>query len=143
MVCFQVNLDDDFIKKAIDISESKNIQLVLLGDKYVHPNIIPIPFPSVEAWVTIIKNASFVFTDSFHGLAFSLNFNREFLMYNSNPIRFTRIDSLLRKFELKDRIMKANSESIANIESIDYIKVNNLLKKYKQESIHFLDTNLA
>jgi hypothetical protein len=142
IICFQVNLDDDFIKKAIEIAKSLNLQILLLGDKYKHPSIISIPNPSVESWVSMIKEASFVFTDSFHGLAFSLNFNKEFIMYNSNLLRFTRIDSLLGKLGLTNRVMKANSESIVNIDRIDYAKVNDLLKEYKKESFRFLESNL-
>lgn len=143
MVCFQVNLDEDFIEKAIEISKSQNLQLVLVGDKHEHPGIISVPFPSVEYWISLIKNASFVFTDSFHGLAFSLNFNREFLMYNSNPLRFTRIDSLLSKLGLTHRVLKINSENITPMKPIEYNKVNEVLKELKEGSIHFLKSNIV
>lgn len=55
--------------------------------------------PSPMEFVDLIKNASYVCTDSFHGLAFSLIFKTPYSVfdraYESNAQQATRIDSLL------------------------------------------------
>lgn len=43
-----------------------------------------------EEWLDMIRNATFVFTDSFHGTLFSLKFHRPFLAYYAEDMRATR-----------------------------------------------------
>ena len=48
-------------------------------------------------------NADYIITNTFHGTAFSINFNKQLIVFN--PHKLAKIDNLLRKFDLSDREM--------------------------------------
>ena len=51
--------------------------------------------PGVEEFLSLIQYASYVITDSFHGTAFSINFNREVIDIYPNEFS-TRLSSILK-----------------------------------------------
>ena len=95
---------------------------------------------TVEGWLVDFYQADFILTDSFHGVAFSILFNRPFIVF-SNPLRgMARFSSILGLFNLENRIV--NDVSSANIEEllrpIDWLKVNMRLDELRHQSIEFL-----
>lgn len=96
---------------------------------------------SIENWVKDIAEAKFVITPSFHGLAFSLIYHRQFAIIVKNKSLATRITSLLRLLELEDRVYES-IEELDNAEpwnnKIDYEKVDKILSTLREKSISFL-----
>lgn len=96
-------------------------------------------YPAVEQWIQSFIDAEMVITDSFHGTAFSIIFNKPFWVL-ANPRRGnTRMESLLETFGLKDRMI--NSENIGQKDlkaSINWEKVNTIKEDLKVESMSFL-----
>lgn len=89
-------------------------------------------------FISIIKNASFIVTNSFHGTAFSVVFEKEFLTV-PHKTRGTRMKGLLYDLDLRSRIIENESdESLSNIDPIDYKVVTSRLETMKKESIDFL-----
>lgn len=88
----------------------------------------------------LVANASLVVTDSFHGLCFSINLNRDFYIVNrftnNDPInQNSRIQNILGKMDLQDRLI---NEAPSKITSIDYIPVNERLQKERDYSVEYL-----
>lgn len=72
-------------------------------------------------YLNLVKNASFVLTDTFHGTAFSIIFRKKFLVYQDSGNKDPRKIDLLKRFKLEDRIINdRNSEKIINFENINY-----------------------
>lgn len=92
--------------------------------------------PSVYDWVSQIASADFVVTDSFHGTAFSLIFNRQFVTIGNASRGMARFTSLLKMFGLAGRIVIDNLPNISQV--IDYQFVNKILDKKRIEGINFL-----
>ena len=69
---------------------------------YLMNNISPLQF------VDLIKNASFVVTNSFHGTCFSLIYGKPFysVRYDDNP---ARAEELLEKYSLSDRLYRKDT----------------------------------
>lgn len=116
--------------------------------KSLTPVFIGIPskkgFPAIEEWVEKICNAKYVITDSFHGTAFSIIFNKDFsTLYNAGR-GSTRMQSLLNLVELQERLIDASALPFQEnqVASIDYAKVNMLLSNWKQKSLDFLRNSL-
>ena len=91
---------------------------------------------SVENYLSLIENAQYVVTDSFHGVAFSINFNKNFMVIY--PKKFSsRLDSLLKITKLSNRIVTdTNMESLLN--DIDYKEVNTIINNERKKSIDIL-----
>ena len=97
--------------------------------------------PSVESWLSSIANADFVFTDSYHGMVFSIIFHKQFIAYSNRGA--ARFESLLDALGIKNRLIRCSSDLNDSVFSaIDYVKVDSLLEKYRRDSINFLESAL-
>lgn len=105
-------------------------------------------FLSPQQWITNIANARFVITDSFHTLAFSIIFKREFVIIPSSKLAKLqgRMVSLLKELGLEYRIFSsiedARKSNIWNI-PIDYSEVDKKLNKLRSESMEYLEKSLS
>ncbi|MBQ3599726.1 MAG: polysaccharide pyruvyl transferase family protein [Lachnospiraceae bacterium] len=96
-------------------------------------------------WVEMFRNASFVFTGTFHGAVFSLITERNFATYLTNPSRVKKVSSLLEQFSLRERIIEEeNLDKIQLLlkEEIDYSTFNEKKKKVREVSYSFLEREL-
>ena len=80
---------------------------------------------SVEDWLSYIKYADLVLTDSFHGCVFSLLFNTPFRVYQNLSGGMGRIASLFKQFDIKDDF------------SLDYSLVRSTMNRYSAVSKDF------
>ncbi len=97
-------------------------------------------------FLQLIKNAEFILTDSFHGTAFSLLFNKDFYVFERKRTdetidMFSRIKSVLSYAGLEDRIVSIN-ESFIKKEVIDYAPVNEIFEVLCKDSEAFLNEAL-
>lgn len=100
---------NEFAEKfSLKIYAVRNVE-VFEEDRTNYGNAIVLDAPSVEDFVNYIRNAKFVFTDSFHGTVFSLINKVQFVTYyrfsntDSNS-RNSRVDDLLETLGLQSRI---------------------------------------
>jgi hypothetical protein len=98
-----------------------------------------------ERFVNLFMNASFICTQSFHGLVLSLIFEKSFYVFDRKVFdagMFSRIKDLLEIVHLEDRIL-IYEQKIPNAIMVDnYVEVNRLLEKKRKESLSFLSDSL-
>lgn len=98
-------------------------------------------FMTPEAWMGYILKAKYVVTTSFHGTAFSINFNKQFFVF-PRPSTSSRVDYLLQNFGLESRKIDAkkllDKTFLNKIEDIDYSKVTPKLEEARKRSLEFL-----
>ncbi|QDF29516.1 polysaccharide pyruvyl transferase family protein [Halarcobacter anaerophilus] len=101
-------------------------------------------YPTVTSWIKGFDDAKYVVTDSFHGCVFSILFNKPFLVYGNKKRGMARFNSLLKMFELEDRLVLKSEDINEKIiqENINWVKVNKILDNYKNISKNFLIDNL-
>ena len=85
--------------------------------------------------VSLIYNAQFVITTSFHGLAFAINLHKEFVV--STDFGVDRIKSLLNEFNLVNRFVDGK-ENIPDFPAIDYSVVSTRHCCLRNYAINFL-----
>ena len=96
---------------------------------------------SVENYLSLIDNAKYIVTDSFHGVAFSINFNKNFIVIY--PDKFSsRLESILNLTKLTNRVVKKENNELL-LDSINYDNVNKSLLEYRNKSIHYLVKSLG
>ncbi|MCU4499501.1 polysaccharide pyruvyl transferase family protein [Acinetobacter radioresistens] len=102
-------------------------------------------FPKVESWIECFQKSDFVVTDSFHGCVFSIIFNKPFIAIANIDRGYTRFESLLEIYNLKDRLFKSISDIDPNIlkKEINWDSVNITKAQQKQYGIDFLKKALA
>lgn len=98
--------------------------------------------PKVEDFLALIDGAAYVITDSFHATAFSLNFNKEFVIVYPNRFS-TRLQSILEILGLTDRVAKNEYDMGVVKARIDYKRVNTILKQERERSMKWLSDSLC
>lgn len=96
---------------------------------------------SVQDWIRSIASAKIIVTTSFHGVAFSLVYQRQFVVIISNRNRASRITNLLNKLNLSDRYFYTVEDAQASNcweTQIDYEQVSRKLETLRIASVEFL-----
>lgn len=101
--------------------------------------------PPVEDWLRGFRDADFVVTDSFHGTAFSILFNKSFIAIGNPGRGIARFTSLLKLFGLEERLVISPGQSVEDIvtKSIDWASVNAALDAERVKALSFLRNALA
>lgn len=88
-----------------------------------------------KEWVGLIMNAAYMVTDSFHGTAFSINFNIPFTtLLNPSSNMNSRALSILEITGLKDRIIYDDgSNLLPKTLTVDYDRVNPIIDEWRKK----------
>lgn len=94
--------------------------------------------PTVEGFLGLIKNAKYVVADSFHATAFSIIFEKPFVVITPE-VASSRLSSLLKMLgQDEHNINKFTSLKVIE-QPIDYIRVKSIIDTKQRESISFLN----
>ena len=99
---------------------------------------------SPRKFVELFAHASFIVTNSFHGTAFSVNFNVPFYSTTKKSKRYnSRFESLLGKTHLINRLLfeedGINDTILSEANSISFDLCNKALDLERNFSLNFLD----
>ncbi|MBN2730658.1 MAG: polysaccharide pyruvyl transferase family protein, partial [Bacteroidales bacterium] len=129
-----LDLDDKIVSDIDLFASRKNLPVYYLS---AGENIRD--SDSVEKWLSYIRDASYIVTDSFHGMCFSIIFNKEFFVYGNENRGNARFNSLLDIFKLNDRYISTLNAEYFNV---DWNAVNEILAEQKDRSITWLISEL-
>jgi hypothetical protein len=123
------------INQIIEFSKNKKLKLLSVGN-FLHwcdNNIVVSPF----SFLSYVKKANYVITNTFHGTIFSIIYQKQFVTYAENQIK---IEAILKKFDLFDRNV-SNSKNIELIidKKIDYLNVGFKIEHFANESREYLN----
>lgn len=92
---------------------------------------------SIEEWLSTIKNAEYVITDSFHGSVFSILFGKQFYTFDNKGRGADRFYTLFSALGLMSRLL---DDSITSFPDgiIDYTIVSTMLDPMREKSVEFL-----
>mgnify|MGYP003466987449 CR=1 FL=1 len=124
---------------VIELKKTTNIPVIHIGAKHINSADVNILDISPGEWVSFIKNADFVITNSFHGTAFSINFEKQFvfiphIIANLNA----RQTTLLAKVGLMNRCANHTKDVKYDKQAINYNEVSPKLESVVHASKHFL-----
>lgn len=95
--------------------------------------------PDIEQWLTELRNARHVVTDSFHACAFCILFHKSFAACINRRRGSARVASLLELLGLSNRIMASETDLAAILDSpIDWSAVDRKLEARRADSREFL-----
>lgn len=140
-------LDDSREKKQIIHKVSEILQMeveqILLYPKNNEGNAGQLE--SMLVWLYNISNSKYIVTDSYHGCVFAILFNKPFIVIANNQRGIDRFTTLLDMLSLRHRMVSSLEQVTASLlaESIDYTRVNEILKYRRAESIEFLKISLS
>lgn len=94
---------------------------------------------SIELWLSYFRDACYIITDSFHGTAFSIIFNKEFYVYGNDERGNSRFESMLGEFGLTERII---DKELTELSEIDWNSVNAKREARRAFSLQWLRSKL-
>ena len=131
-------------KQAVKaISEKYGLKVISLPYIFGDEDSENVEAAGPRQFVEYIKNAAFVCTDSFHGTAFSLNFNIPFFTfernYGSASNQSARIISILK---LTEHFNRYEVDEIDSCMDISFEKSNRILELERRKAREYLESAL-
>lgn len=128
---------------ATRLARTKNLKILSIGSRsmnYTNKDYINY---APDTFIGLIKNAEYIISNSFHGTAFSLIYNKNFFVVNRADGLNTRMRDLLAKYNLSSRLISTSATNEELIANIDYSKVLPLIEKDIDQSKRYLIENLS
>ncbi len=93
----------------------------------------------VEEFLSLVKHAQYIVTNSFHGMIMSVQYKRPFVIFSREQCD-TKITELLELFGLSDRMLINGNE---NCKAVDYASVHERIEKARVQALDFLKMELS
>ena len=149
---FLYMLGDDINARKIaeKFANEKGFRLIFIPDLLGEYRAIDRKINGVEIedatpcdFISLIKYADYIFTDSFHACVFSLLYQKDFFVFpRSGKIKMeSRIRNLTELFECTDRFCVNNNltfDELLSMDTIDYQREHKQFIKARQESVDYL-----
>lgn len=135
VLVYQLNPCKEMDEFAQAVAAKKNCRLIVISNniRLSIPGAEIIDNPTVEQFLSLILHSECMITDSFHGTAFSLNFNKDFFSWMPQKYS-TRLSSILELTGLSERAFSKNDARWELVEKIDYQKVNAVLQEWRDNA---------
>lgn len=141
-LCNKVDVKENFVAVyCIDLTEGKLNLIKNIASK----SGLPIKIFSanrgaeltVEQWLAMFRDASYIITDSFHGTIFSIIFKKPFYTIANEARGTSRFESLLSSIGLYSRLCPE-----VLYDEIDWTLIDNKLCEFQNKSIQFINASL-
>lgn len=142
ILLYTIKPDKKLEKYALEAAKKKQMPLIYISDTLLRrKKIIYIPYATPEEWVGLFAGASYIITNSFHGTAFSISFNKKFIIgLSTEPHNVnSRIIDLLRELEITATV---KDTYILSDNNINWDTVNFRLKEMRKTCFQFLDISI-
>lgn len=126
------------LEAAKKLSEKTGMKIKVCSNRIVKGNKIEnITDAGVEDFLSLIYNAEYMITNSFHGTVFAVQFHKKFLSLAVTNTG-SRVRDFLEDIDLSDRIL-TTSQNILRIDNeINWYNVDKILEEKRRQSYNYL-----
>jgi len=150
ILCYILGIKTEYESFVDSVVQAKGYRVITLptitdGERFKHTNLFE---AGPAEFVALIKHAAFIVTDSFHGVAISMLYNKPFRVFQRDdgmPEKanmFSRIDSLLTMCKIDMQVANAATVFSEDMLKIDFGGANTILKDKRLSSLQFLSSSL-
>lgn len=136
------NEDNHATEYARQIADEKKLKVVKISWEIKKPSMVDQLFTHrpPSDFLSLFNYADFVVTNSFHGLAFSLNFEKQFIIVPRNAFN-SRIESLLQLVGQDNRLVASKEKALKESKIvIDYSIVRSRIEEERTKAEVFLNS---
>ena len=150
IICYFLGEFQKYMNYVKEISKILGIPYYIIPVSYKQSknnNVVPFDVGPSE-FIYLIRNAKYVCTDSFHGMAFAINYNIPFNVFkrfeNGDPEnQNSRIINLLRLLNLEKRLVDYESKIFNSKQLLcDFTEANIKLSSLRENSMEYLEKSL-
>ncbi|MBD5496299.1 MAG: polysaccharide pyruvyl transferase family protein [Lachnospiraceae bacterium] len=138
ILLYMIEYSDKLIHIAQRLAEKKGKQLLFISDSMLRKRGIKYVISATpEEWTGLFYHAACVVTNSFHGTAFSINFNKKVIIglsdleQNGNTRITSLLDDLAIEYDCEDSIIDLSKD-------MNWDSVNVMLDALREDSYRFL-----
>lgn len=125
---------------AENLAKEKGLKIIEISLRATNKDIHEMRYDAgVEEFLELVKNAEFVVTNSYHGMIFAVQFQKQFVVFSREQCD-TKITELLKTMGLSDRMLISGEEDYNKI--IDYELVHKRIDDFRKQSLDFLKMEL-
>ena len=145
--CYFIGNNSEYVQQLKNVSLLTGIKDLVIIPSVENPNFeiedgLYINYAGPKEFVKLLQHAKYICTDSFHTVALSINFSKDFVVFKrfkdtEKVSQNSRLYDLLGQYEL---IYKLYSDSKEWYKSVDYEKVQTILNSERNRSKKFLLT---
>ena len=143
VLIYEVHPSEKIQQLALDYAQKNNLPVYRVGVRGMFnwetkgvTNLVDI---GPADFVSLFENADIIFTNSFHGTAFSVNLGKNFYTVLSRAgKKNSRMTSLLSILELDSRIIYQEDDEKISYTKYDVSKVQELLQTEREKSVEYL-----
>ena len=142
LFCYFLGNNEKYCDLINKIAEANNLKVICMSNtlKQKYPNWKYHSYIDPREFIGYIKRSKVVITDSFHGMAMSINMQKDFYVLerfkkDSEINQNSRIYNILEMFSLYDRLI---DEPLENLKPIDYLKLQPRISKARENSLQIL-----
>lgn len=143
---FVVNQSKELLARCKAFARRHGLKVVMVGGnpataaKNKDPMLSYAMDVGPEQWLYLVHHAKYVFTNSFHGTAFSVLFERD--LYVEIPAHNgSRLHQVLVSFGMEDRAVRKDAELTEN--AVDYQQAKQVFAQLKEQSLTYLQNALT
>ena len=143
---YMLTYNESYINFAMHDAAKRGLRLITVSNE---PRLAAFTDKVVEAgpseFVSLIKHAEFVYTDSFHGTVFSLLYHKTFVTFRrfhscSAVNQNSRLENLFNILDIEGLFWgEEECESGVTLPSYDIYNVEDKLERYRKQSIEYLN----
>ena len=144
ILVYSLRFDRQLMSIALEKAKETGAKVILLGTGEGVPDkgiLYKRAFGPAQ-FITSISKASYVFTDSFHGTAFSILFGKQFVV-RANGEKGQRMESICGLLGLRQRTFREFQELPDIDEKIDYDAVYDRLAELRKESVRYIQESIG
>ena len=135
--CYMLTQNKTYLNKIEEFSKKKNLDVIIIPTEKgpFNTGFKELVDVGPAEWLSLIKDSSYVFTDSFHGCIFSLIFHKKFILFKrfsdkKKNSENSRIYTLAKTFNFDSMIIdSSNLNDIYNLKNLDYEKIDLKIKE--------------
>ena len=142
---FVVNQSKELLQQCKNFAKSHGLKVVVIGGNPIQAaknkdtSLTYAMDVGPEQWLYLLHHARYVFTNSFHGTAFSVLFERD--VYVQIPgHNGSRLRQVLESFGMEDREIR-DGEALTE-KAVDYQQARHVFAQLKEQSIAYLQNAL-
>lgn len=129
----------DYVRRLSRETGMKVVAVTMNLREMLYPNVKRYDAGPRE-FLSLIQNAAYVVTNSFHATAFSLIFRKKLMVFSPHGAGPSRLTSILQTAGMMDRVWDKGCSPIET--EIDYDAVWQRLDPFVEQSKRFLEANL-
>lgn len=139
LLAYQLNRNSRFTKYMQDFAREKGLKIILIRarkERGLH-NCECLTSVSPQEWLSLIKYAKYVLTDSFHCTAYCILFHKQFI--DILPPNYSdRVINILNETNLTNQIITDYSDFSIGDNIIDYDDIDSWLDGERKKTLAFL-----